>query len=154
MVYPDADQAFKLSLESKVTVMQTNGILETCLYVDNLDVAEEFYSRIFGLKLHSKMEGRHVFFHCGEQMFLLFDPKNTGEHPAPHGAIGAGHVAFLMEPEDTFEWRKHLLKNDVEVIYESALPNGSPRNLFFRDPAGNLLEIIARGTMWGNNETE
>ena len=54
--------------------MQPARILESCLYVDDLDSAEECYHRLFALELHSKVPGRHVFFQCGRGMVLLFTP--------------------------------------------------------------------------------
>ena len=77
--------------------MRVQRVLETCLYVDNLDVAEIFYTTVLGLTLDSKVPGRHVFFRCGDAMFLLFNPCTTsqpgGDIP-PHGTLGSGHVAF------------------------------------------------------------
>src|SRR6188472_117552 len=83
-----------------------HGVLETALYVDDLDVAEKFYSTVLGLRKHSSHPGRHVFFYCGQGMLLLFDPRGTttaipgpgidgGMIPA-HGATGHGHVAFRI----------------------------------------------------------
>ena len=43
--------------------MKAKRVLETCLYVDDLEKAEAFYRQVFGLELYAKVEGRHVFFH-------------------------------------------------------------------------------------------
>ena len=44
-------------------------ILETCIYVDDLDKAEKFYCEILGLELIRKTEGRHLFFRLGRSVF-------------------------------------------------------------------------------------
>ena len=62
--------------------MTPSGILESALYVDDLDKAERFYSEVMGLERIAKVEGRHVFFRCGEGVLLLFDADKTVKPPA------------------------------------------------------------------------
>ena len=77
--------------------MDLLGVLETCLYVDDLSAARSFYEEVLGLPFVSEQPGRHAFFRCGQQMLLLFNPNASceveGEIP-PHGARGPGHMAF------------------------------------------------------------
>jgi catechol 2,3-dioxygenase-like lactoylglutathione lyase family enzyme len=132
--------------------MQTTQVLETCLYVDDLAAAEEFYSRVLGLVPFSRLDGRHLFFRCGETVFLIFDPaetqKTTGNVP-PHGAKGPGHVAFTMEDAEIPAWREHLQKNGVPIETEITWPSGG-YSIYFRDPAGNSVELATRKT-WATN---
>ncbi len=51
--------------------MQIKGVIETAIYVDDLDAAEDFYARILGLLVIGKDAGRHVFFQVGEAGVLL-----------------------------------------------------------------------------------
>ena len=41
------------------------GIIETGIYVDDLDRAEAFYRDVLGLSVLSRETGRHVFFKAG-----------------------------------------------------------------------------------------
>jgi catechol 2,3-dioxygenase-like lactoylglutathione lyase family enzyme len=41
--------------------MKANEILESCLYVDNLEKAKEFYGGVLGLELVEYHETRHLF---------------------------------------------------------------------------------------------
>lgn len=137
--------------------MQVQQILETCLYVDDLEAAAEFYSRVLGLTAFSRVEGRHVFFRCGQGVFLLFNPARTvrpeGKIPVPaHGAQGQGHVAFAMPAADIPAWREHLRRNGVEIETEISWPSGG-YSLYFRDPAGNSLELATPQT-WGIDSQE
>jgi catechol 2,3-dioxygenase-like lactoylglutathione lyase family enzyme len=130
--------------------MQVEQILETCLYVDDLEAAEEFYGRVLGLKAFSKVKGRHVFFHCDQSVFLLFNPARTvqpeGAIPVPsHGTQGAGHVAFAMKSAEIDRWREHLRKNGVAIEAEVTWPSGG-QSLYFRDPAGNSVELATPQT--------
>ncbi|MFQ5407832.1 MAG: VOC family protein [Anaerolineales bacterium] len=129
--------------------MQTTGVIETCLYVDDLDAAQTFYEDVLGLPAFSKVGGRHVFLRSDTGVVLLFNPNATekgGDVPA-HGARGPGHVAFAMRPEDVDAWRQHLRAHGVEIETDHAWPRGG-RSLYFRDPAGNSVELVTPDT-WG-----
>lgn len=133
--------------------MQAKSILETCLYVDDLDAAEQFYTSVLGLHVHVREEGRHVFFRCGDAMFLLFDPKTTATSSpnfpklGPHGAVGPGHAAFRCDEAELDGWRDHLGAHGVTIETEITWPNGG-FSIYFRDPAGNSLEL-ATPALWG-----
>ena len=53
--------------------MRPSAILESALYVTDLDAAETFYTDILGLERIAKADGRHVFFRCGDGVLLLFN---------------------------------------------------------------------------------
>ena len=117
-------------------------ILETCLYVNDLAAAERFYSQALGLAVHSRQEERHVFFRCGRGMLLLFDPDQStspGDIPS-HGAHGPGHVAFAIQEVELPAWKKHLELQNIAIEKVVSWPRGG-QSLYFRDPAGNSLEL-------------
>jgi catechol 2,3-dioxygenase-like lactoylglutathione lyase family enzyme len=125
------------------------GIHEAALYVRDLEGAERFWRRL-GLPLVGRSRGRHVFFRAGSDMLLLFDPRGTlhgGAVPA-HGSVGTGHVALDVPDAAALErWRAFLGEAGVAVEAETEWPGGG-RSLYFRDPDGNSIELITRGT-WG-----
>lgn len=128
--------------------MRAERILETCLYVDDLDAAEAFYTRVLGLARLGRDPERHVFFRCGEGVLLLFNPALTvaaGTAP-PHGAHGPGHLTFAMAASEAPAWRAWLREQGVEIEREVGWPGGG-LSLYFRDPAGNSLEL-ATPTLW------
>jgi catechol 2,3-dioxygenase-like lactoylglutathione lyase family enzyme len=130
--------------------MQVEQILETCLYVDDLETAETFYRQVLGLTVFSRVKGRHVFFRCGQTVFLLFNPDRTskpeGDIPVPtHGAHGPGHVSFAMQSADIPAWREHLQQCNVPIETEITWPSGG-FSLYFRDPAGNSVELATPQT--------
>ncbi len=130
--------------------MRATRVLETCLYVDNLDTAEAYYQNVLGLELYAKVPGRHVFFRCGDGMFLLFDPRTTSQSTddlLPHGCYGPGHAAFAVAPWDLPAWREQLHRTGVAIEKEITWPNGG-LSIYFRDPAGNILEF-ATPSIWG-----
>ena len=130
--------------------MQATRILETCLCVEDLDAAEEFYTRVLGLKVFSRAEGRHVFFQCGAGMFLLFNARQTsqaaGNMPG-HGTVGPGHAAFAFTEDELAGWRAQLHAAGVPIECEIEWPHGG-RSIYFRDPSGNSVEL-ATPSLWG-----
>jgi catechol 2,3-dioxygenase-like lactoylglutathione lyase family enzyme len=134
--------------------MKVAKVLETCLYVDDLARAERFYVDVLGLELVSRQEGRHVFFRCGQAMVLLFNPKasrvensHDGLQIPTHGAVGPGHVAFRVNEAELPRWQTHLESHGVAIERTMDWPGGG-RSLYFRDPAGNSLEL-AMPQIWG-----
>ena len=126
-------------------------ILETCLYVDDLDQATEFYTSILGFNLYSREDDRHVFLAGDQAMLLLFNPKVTaheidGMVPS-HGGFGPGHVCFEIELGEEEKYEQLLIDNGIEV--EKKVYFGPHLSIYFRDPAGNSLEFATR-RLWGN----
>src|SRR5947209_832739 len=66
------------------------AIVETAIYVDDLDAAEAFYRDVLGLEVIGKESGRHVFFRVGDGVLLAFGAEATlrGDKLPPHGSTG------------------------------------------------------------------
>ncbi|AQZ53233.1 VOC family protein [Martelella mediterranea] len=130
------------------------AILETALYVDDLDAAEAFYGGVLGLEQISRAGNRHIFFRCGPGVLLIFNPDET-VIPAPpdalpvpaHGARGQGHICFRLAGDDFASMLDRLKENGIAIESDFLWPNGA-RSIYFRDPAGNSLEC-AEGKLWG-----
>ena len=75
--------------------MQPDGILETVIYAPDLEAAERFYGEVMGFEVFVKVEGRHVFYRCGNQMLLIFDPVATAK-PAVEGIPVPTHGATAV----------------------------------------------------------
>jgi catechol 2,3-dioxygenase-like lactoylglutathione lyase family enzyme len=129
-------------------------ILESALYVDDLDAAEAFYGGVLGLEKLGRRPGRHVFFRCGPGVLLIFNPAETelpyttGQLPVPsHGARGPGHLCFRAEASELDGWRTRLEAAGIEIESDMEWPDGG-RSIYFRDPAGNSLEFT-EARIWG-----
>jgi catechol 2,3-dioxygenase-like lactoylglutathione lyase family enzyme len=124
-------------------------VLETVLYATDLDAAEAFYGDLLGLEVDSRKQGLFVFLKCGDGMLLIFDPAaaGSGRSVPPHGAAGPGHTCFAVAEDDLDGWRQRLQSAGVSIEQEVRWPRGG-RSFYFRDPAGNSLEI-ATPRIWG-----
>jgi catechol 2,3-dioxygenase-like lactoylglutathione lyase family enzyme len=124
-------------------------VLETILYVDDLDAAERFYGDVLGLELDSRQPKLFVFFKCGPSMLLLFEPNaaSSGRNVPAHGAHGPGHACFAVPEAELDGWRRRLEAAGVAIEQVADWPRGG-RSFYFRDPAGNSLEL-ATPRIWG-----
>jgi catechol 2,3-dioxygenase-like lactoylglutathione lyase family enzyme len=134
-----------------------NAVLETALYVDDLEKAERFYGSSLGLPKIFLVPGRQLVFRCGDGVLLIFDPKQTERVPIVvnggaiplHGTRGAGHMAFRVSKGQLNNCREHLRVNGIAIESEITWPNGA-HSIYFRDPAGNSLEF-ATPDIWNRS---
>ena len=135
--------------------LKPHGVLETVLYARDLAATEDFYRDVLGLEPFSRLDGRQLFYRCGDQVLLIFNPDATvippkeGALPVPpHGAIGDGHVCFRASADEIASWRTHLQGKGIGIEADFVWPASGGRSLYFRDPAGNCLEF-AEPRIWG-----
>jgi catechol-2,3-dioxygenase len=97
------------------------------------------------LELVQAEQGRHIFLKAGKSMLLLFRADRTLKETKlpPHGAEGSQHFALQIEEEDYGAWKARLRDSGVKV--EQEVTWGSSRSIYFRDPDGNLVELITAG---------
>ncbi|RWO36100.1 MAG: glyoxalase/bleomycin resistance/extradiol dioxygenase family protein [Mesorhizobium sp.] len=135
--------------------MTPAAILESALYVTDLDAAEKFYTDVLGLDLLGKVDGRHLFFRCGDGVLLIFNAEATKVPPAPdarlkvppHGTVGDGHLCFAASADEIVRWRAHLERKKIAIESEFEWPQGG-RSIYVRDPSGNSIEF-AEPRIWG-----
>ena len=132
-----------------MATMRPTRIFETVLYAEDLAAAERFYHQALGLEVIGRGE-LFVVFRCDGGVLLVFDPRKSaapGRDVPSHGTIGAGHIAFAVKPEDLAAWREQLRQAAIPIEREVEWEEGG-HSIYFRDPAGNLVEL-APPTIWG-----
>jgi catechol 2,3-dioxygenase-like lactoylglutathione lyase family enzyme len=130
--------------------VKIKAVVETAIYVDDLHAAETFYATTLGLRVIGKEPGHHVFFQVGEASVLLaFLAESTlkSDQLPKHGATGPGHFALGIDADALDAWRKLLQDRGVAIEKEVGWPRGG-QSLYFRDPTGNLVELVTPG-VWG-----
>jgi len=139
-------------------VTQTNssptisGVLETSLYVDDLDRSALFYEKLFGFKRLVSDDRLCALSVQGRQVLLLFKKgasKRAGETPGgtipAHDGSGSLHMAFAIPSEDLIPWEKRLTANHVVIESRVHWQEGG-MSLYFRDPDNHSIELAAPGT--------
>jgi catechol 2,3-dioxygenase-like lactoylglutathione lyase family enzyme len=84
-------------------------------------------------------------------MLLFNHLVTTTEKETNHGAPTPSmvHIAFEIEAEEYVKAKELLVDNNIQVEKEIAWKNDiKSRSIYFRDPAGNLVEFITRN-YWG-----
>lgn len=125
--------------------MKLTKIIETSIYSHDLPELKNFYINLLGLELVAEEKERHVFLKAGKSMLLIFNPENTINNTSmfpPHGVFIPSiiHFAFEIKREDYEKWIGVLSENKIKI--EKELSMGKNRSIYFRDPVGNLVELI------------
>lgn len=132
---------------------QVTGVLETCLYAEDLDGAAHFYEELFGWKPMTADARLHAYGVSQGSVLLLFKKGGTREAvvtpggviPA-HDVVAGGHVAFAIAERDWEPWLHRLEERGVTIERTVRWPRGG-QSLYFRDPEGNLVELATPG-LW------
>jgi len=111
---------------------------------------KKFYVGMLGLPLVQEENNKLIFLKAGKSMLLIFDPTRTSmdnDRLPVHGAQtppSSVHFAMEIEVRDYQRW-KELLANNKIAIEKEVDWKGRAKSLYFRDPAGNLVELITPG---------
>lgn len=132
-----------------------SGLLETCLYVEDIGRSRAFYERVFGFAA-MVAEDRIVAFNVApSQTLILFKRGATtrpipvgGGHIPPHDGGGPQHYAFAIPAEAYDDWKAHLAREGVAIESEVNWPKGG-KSIYFLDPDGLVVELATPG-LWGN----
>jgi len=130
-----------------VQARNLTGVLETSLYHDGggREAVERFYGDLLGLTVVAGWPDG-LAFRVGSGVLLLFDRDRLAERGGPvadHGSSGPGHACLLTGGDEYERWREQLEAAGVEIVHDSDWSGGG-RSFYFKDPAGNLLEIADR----------
>ena len=124
---------------------KTAGILETSLYVDDVDNSARFYEKIFGFEIISDFGGRGCAMQAGpRQVLLLFKKGASKSHSTPHDGEGQLHLAFAIDASELSRWQAWLVENAVPIEDTTHWERGGV-SVYFRDPDGHLLEVATPG---------
>jgi catechol 2,3-dioxygenase-like lactoylglutathione lyase family enzyme len=124
-------------------------VYETVLYAPDIAATAAFYVDVLGLEPLEEPDELSAVFRLGDGVLLVFDPDRSSRpgRPVPsHGASGAGHVAFSIEPGGYEAFAARLPDRGVEIEQEIEWDEGG-RSIYVRDPAGNSVELID-GEAW------
>ena len=130
---------------------ELQGVLETSLYVSDLERSRAFHTRLFNFPILLQDDRFCALNVCGRQVLLLFrkdasvTPVTTpGGTIPPHGAEGQLHLAFAIGRDEFDAWERRLQGQETPVESRVGWSWGG-KSIYFRDPDGHLLELAAPG---------
>jgi lactoylglutathione lyase len=100
------------------------GINHIALAVGDVDEAVDFYGRVFDLELRGRSAGM-AFLDMGDQFLALA----AGDDPA---ADGQRHFGLVVDDRESVR----------RALKEAGVDEEPSRGLRFRDPWGNLVEVV------------
>jgi catechol 2,3-dioxygenase-like lactoylglutathione lyase family enzyme len=129
--------------------MKFTKIKETCLYVNNLLAAKDFYNEVLELPLISYVPGKHIFLRAGDSVLLCFNPEDSRkkESPPPHYGGGKQHFAFEVKASE-YDAAKLWIEQKGIAITEKVVWSSGAESFYFEDPEGNVLEIVPEKGIW------
>jgi catechol 2,3-dioxygenase-like lactoylglutathione lyase family enzyme len=134
-------------------VPSLNGVLETALYVDNLERAAKFYEDILGLARLTADSRFRAYNVGGKSVLLVFQRGSTletvrmpGGTIPPHDGHGPLHVAFAIAADELTAWEARLAAHNIAIEGRTRWTRGG-ESIYFRDPDGHLLELATPG-LW------
>jgi catechol 2,3-dioxygenase-like lactoylglutathione lyase family enzyme len=127
-------------------------VVETALYVDDMERALAFYRDVIGLRVMSAGERLSSLDAGAGTVLLLFRRGATArglEFPGgripPHDGSGPAHFALGVASGDLDDWATFLESAGVPVESRARWSRGG-RSLYFRDPDGHSVELVTPGT--------
>ena len=136
-------------------IPRVSRVLETALYVADLQRSKSFYTETFGFEVFledHRMVGLGV---PGDAVLLLFvrggsvEPSPTpGGVIPPHDGHGKLHLCFAIPLASLDDWERHLAARGIPVESRVVQTHGGT-SLYFRDPDGHSLEVAVPG-LWPN----
>lgn len=126
------------------------GILETSLYVDDLERSANFYRTLFGFSVMVSIERMMALEVPNSQVLLLFKKKGSlvGTPGGAHDGEGQLHMAFAIPAGEFDAWEARLKELGISITEKVTWDRGG-RSLYFRDPDGHLIELATPG-IWPN----
>ena len=107
----------------------------------DLEQSERFYCEVLGFRMVTRpsfsFDGRWLYREeVGPMLHLIYDAG----HRVPTGDINTRGSHFAMQCEDIELAVRQLKEHGIEYV-ERVLPDRGFRQIFFRDPDGNVVEL-------------
>lgn len=132
-----------------------SGLLETALYVSDMERSVRFFEEVLELKAMLRGERLTAFDAGGSGVLLVFKRGASladmqGERGVVPGHDGSGplHMAFAIPGNSYDEWLRHLHTSGTTLRGEMRWQGGG-RSIYFEDPDRHVLELATPG-IWAN----
>lgn len=114
------------------------------LPVDDIDVAADFYGKLFESPGERVSPGRH-YFHCGETVLACYDPAADGDDIGEGWRLHESQFLYFSVPDIDSMREAATGAGCLELTDIESMPWGE-RLFYGRDPFGNPICFVAEGT--------
>ena len=119
------------------------GVEHIAVFSSNPESLSDWYARVFGFTI-VKENGAKGTYWLQAQDGMLFELKRAEKNGGEHDEKGSGinHIALMT---DRFaETVARLKAENVEIIMNPTISATGGKTFFFRDPEGNIFQLIYR----------
>lgn len=135
--------------------LKIERVIETVLYVGDIERAAAFYQQVLKLPAMVANERFRAYNIAEQSVLLLFvagDSLNGAYYPEgyipPHDGSGPQHLGLAVSKAQLPMWELQLAEHGVEIEGRMRWEQGA-ESIYFRDPDGHLLELVTPG-IWAN----
>jgi catechol 2,3-dioxygenase-like lactoylglutathione lyase family enzyme len=141
------------ALKEQIGMIQIIDVAHVMFNVTNPERSLKLYRDLLGFKVSGEYDGAVIWLNMGqyrEGQTLAF--HDIGLYKVPHAApenarkvVGLNHAAFrLRTPADVDRAAEILKANGVKILKgPNTHKEDGDRYLYFEDPDGNVLELVA-----------
>ena len=109
-----------------------------------------FYRDILGMELVLRQDNldvpweEHLFFHVGNDTFIAYFVPKEGAPELPPAQSGSGHMDHIALDVDDANLEEAIRRLSAEgVAFEGPVDRGYERSIYFKDPNGATVELLA-----------
>ena len=122
-------------------MMKLTGINQITLRVNDLRLAEEFYSDILGIKLDHRVGANISFLRLNSDMLVLVKAETPGSPDARD--IRVDHFGFRLASDAEVDAAANYLEDKGVHMVTRPAHRREGRAFFVMDPDGNLVEFYS-----------
>lgn len=114
----------------------TLGIRHIALRVKELRRSMKFYAGVLGFRVEWHPDPKNVYLSSGNDNLALHEAS-----AAPGGTLDHFGLA-VSSPEEVDRWADFLKNSGIRLEQEPKTHRDGARSIYFRDPDGNLIQVI------------
>lgn len=114
------------------------GIRHVALFVQPLEAAVDFYTRIMGMQIEWQPDADNVYLTNHGDVFALHRVDYT-----PQAQQRLDHIGFVLaSPEAVDDWYAYFVAQGVKITEAPKTHRDGSRGFYCLDTVGHLLELI------------
>lgn len=114
------------------------GIRHIALFVQELELAIDFYTRVMGMRVEWQPDVDNVYLTNGGDVFALHRVDYT-----PQAQQRLDHIGFVLNTADSVDqWYAYFAQQGVRITEKPKTHRDGSRGFYCLDSVGHLLELI------------